>query len=150
MAKNDRTLHFASQVRLAGELERYHAEHPGQGKTGTGSQEEATGRVERAERRNPEYLAPERESDSKAERLEEDDEQKPSAQRDQRCVPRVTAGRENGGGKPPADNRTNDEPDERERPRDKSLLGAANCQQRSESEHDPVQPGHEPFRLVAP
>jgi hypothetical protein len=148
MAKNERSLRLPSQVRLAGELESDHSEHPGQSKTGSSAQQEATGRVERTERRNPQHLAPERESDSKPDRLKEDDEQNPSAQRDQRRVPRVTSGLENRGGEPPSDNRADDEPDESKRPRDESLLGAANSQQNSESEHDPVQPGHEPFRLV--
>src|SRR5206468_7849507 len=140
-SENERSLHFASQVRLARELKRDDAEHPGQCEAGGRTQEEAAGRVERTELRNPEYLTPELESDSKAERLEEDDEQEPSAQCDQRCIPGVTAGLEHGRGEPSADDRAGHEPEERERPRDESLLGAAKCQQRSESEHDPVQPG---------
>ena len=148
MAENERSLRLPSQVRLAGELERDHSEHPGQSEPGGSAQQEASGRVERTERRNPQHLAPQRESDSKAERLKEDDEQKPSAQRDQRREPRVTSGLENGGGEPPADDRADDEPDQSKRPRDESLLGAANSQQNSEPDNDPVQPGHEPFRLV--
>src|SRR5439155_14609068 len=90
-AEDERSLHFAPQVGLPGELERNDAEHPGEEKACRGTQEQAAGRVERAERRNPKDLAPEREPESKAERLEEDDEEEPAAQRDQRCVPRVAA-----------------------------------------------------------
>ena len=149
MAENERSLHFAPQVGLPRELEGHDAEHPGESQAGSSAQQEATSRVERTERRDPQHLAPERESDSKPERLKEDDEQKPSAQRDQWREPGVTSGLENGGGEPPADDRADDEPDQSKRPRDESLLGAANSQQNSESENDPVQPGHEPFRLVA-
>ena len=44
---------------------------------------------------------------------------------------------------PPAHDRAGDEPEQRDDPRDESLLGAAKCQQRGESEHEPIQPGHE-------
>jgi hypothetical protein len=57
----------------------------------------------------------------------------------------VTSGLEDGGGEPPSDDRPGDEADESKHPRDESLLGAANSQQSSESENDPVQPGHEPL-----
>ncbi len=81
---------------MARKLESDHSDRPGQEKARRGAQEKTAGRVQRTERRNPEYLAPELESDPQPERLEEDDEQKPSTQRDQRRVPRVIAGLEQG------------------------------------------------------
>jgi hypothetical protein len=54
-------------------------------------------------------------------------------------APRLEHGRR----EPPSDDRTGNEPDQRKRSRDESLLSAAKSQQSSESEHDPVKPGHE-------
>src|SRR5262249_39225562 len=83
-----------------------------------------------------------------AERLKENDEEQRAADREQRRVARLAAGLEKSVGEPSADNRTHDDPHERERARDEPLLRAASCQQSSEGHHDPVQPGHLRSRLV--